>query len=54
MHSGPGDSDVEQPTLFLDGFALGTVRQRVRDGKRAVGQSDQEHRIPLESLGGVQ
>ena len=54
MHSGPGDSDVEQSALLFDGFAVGAVRQRMRDGQRAVGKSDQEHRVPLQPLGGVQ
>ena len=54
MHSGPGDSDVEQPAFLLDRLAVGAVRQRVRDGQRAVGEADQEHRIPFQALRGVQ
>ena len=54
MHSRPGDSDVEQPALLLDGLAVGAVRQRVRDGQRAVGEADEEHRVPLQTLGRVQ
>ncbi|COZ51628.1 Uncharacterised protein [Mycobacterium tuberculosis] len=29
MDSGPCDSDVEQPTLFLYGLAIGAVCQRM-------------------------
>ena len=54
MHSGPGDSDVEQATLLFDGLTVRAVRQRMRDGQRAVGETDQEHRVPLQALGGVQ
>ena len=54
MHSRPCDSDVEQPALLFDGLAVGAVRQRVRDGQRAVGEADQEDRVPFQTLGRVQ
>ena len=54
MHSRPCDSDVEQAAFLLDRLAVGAVGQRVRDRQRAVGQPDQEHRVPLQTLGRVQ
>ena len=54
MRSGPGDSDIEQPAFLFDRLTVGAVRQRMRDGQRAVGQPDQEHRVPLQPLRGVQ
>ena len=50
MLAGAGDSDIEEPTLLLDGFAVGAVRQGVGDGQRAVGQPDQEDGVPLQAL----
>ena len=47
---GPGDADVEQPAFLLD--LLGCLG--VLDGQRPVGQPDQEDRVPLQPLGGVQ
>ena len=54
MHSGPCDSDVEQPALLFDGLAVGAVRQRVGDGQGAVGEADQEDGVPLQTLRRVQ
>ena len=47
---GPGDPDVQQPPLLL--HRLGGLR--VDDRQHAVGQAGQEHRVPLQALGGVQ
>ena len=47
---GPGDPDVEQPALLLD--LLGGLG--VRGGQRALGEADQEDRVPLQPLGRVQ
>ena len=48
--SGAGHADVEQPALLLDrGRRLG-----VGDRERAVLEAAEEHRVPLEALGGVE
>ncbi len=54
MDSRPGDSDVEQPAFLLDRLAVRAVRECVGDGQRAVGDTDEEHRVPLQPLGRVQ
>ena len=54
MHSRPCDPDVEQPSLLFDGLAVLAVCQRVRDGQGAVGEADEEDRIPFQTLGRVQ
>jgi hypothetical protein len=54
MHTRPCDSDIKQPAFLFDDLAFGAMGQRVRDGQRAVRQTDDEYGVPLESLGGMQ
>ena len=54
MHTRPCDSDIEQATLLFDGLAVGAVGERMRDGQGAVGEADEEDRVPFQALGGVQ
>lgn len=50
MQPRPGDADIEQPALLLDLF----VGLRIGDRHHAVGEPHEEHRVPLQALGGVQ
>ena len=50
MLARPGDPDVQQPPLLLDG--LGGVG--VRDRQHAVDEPDEQDRVPLQALGRVQ
>lgn len=50
MQPGAGDPDIEEPALLLDLF----VGLGVRDRHHALGQADQEHGVPLQTLGRVE
>ena len=59
MLAGSSNANIEQTALFFDSFRPLRRRmvefiQRMLDGQRTVGKPNEEHRVPLQTLGCVQ